>query len=254
MTETCVIFGGSSGIGEATAARLLRSGRRVVIVGRDAAKLASAAKGLAAVAGGTGASGGSAAVTAPVAVDASLADATDRRAIDAFFARLGPFDHLVLSISGGRGAGLFLQLDLDDVRSGLEAKFFAQLSVVQAACPSIRTTGSVTLVSAGSSRAVRPGVLGLGAINAALESTVPKLALELAPLRVNAVSPGVIQTPWWDRFPQAQRQAMFDTAAAEQPARRIGQPDDVAQTIVMLVENGYITGTVIDVDGGGRLT
>jgi len=236
---TCVVFGGSSGIGEAVATRLASARHRVVIAGRDGAKLRAASTRIA------DASGSSSVATAAV-------DATDRAAVDGFFRSLGPFEHLVLSITGGKGGGPFLQLDLDDLRGGLAAKLLAQLSVVQAAHGTLRAGGSITLVSAISARAVMPGIVGLGAINAALESTVPKLALELAPTRVNAVAPGIIDTPWWSNVPEERRKAVFEQTARTLPVGRIGAADDVARVVEMIIGNGFLTGVVIDVDGGGR--
>lgn len=239
MSGTCVVFGGGSGIGEAAATRLARGGHRVVITGRDGAKLEGARARVGSAAGSA-------------SVESFRVDATDRGAVDAFFRQLGGFEHLVMSITGGKGAGPFLGLNLDDVRAGFEAKFFAQLSVVQSAHSAIRAGGSITLVTAASSRAVIPGTVGLGAINAALESTIPKLALELAPTRVNAVAPGVVQTPWWNNVPVERRAAFFEETAQKLPVRRIGAPDDIARAIEMLVEDEFATGTVIDIDGGAR--
>lgn len=170
-----VVMGGSSGIGEATAKLFATRGAEVVITGRDQAKLAHAQ-------------------TATGASKAEVVDGTVPDAVTAFFARLGPFDHLVLSLSGGKGAGPFGQLDLGELRAGFEAKFWAYVQILQAALPTLRV--SATLVSAGSARAALAGTSGLAAINGALEAMVAPLAAELAPIRVNAVSPGVIDTPW----------------------------------------------------------
>ena len=82
---------------------------------------------------------------------------------------------------------------------------------------------------------------------------IPTLAVELRPLRVNAVSPGVIATPWWDRVPENFRNAFFAQSAASAPVGRIGHPEDVAQTIVFLIQNTFVTGSIIDCDGGARL-
>jgi NAD(P)-dependent dehydrogenase (short-subunit alcohol dehydrogenase family) len=119
--------------------------------------------------------------------------------------------------------------------------------------PHLRPDGSVTLITAASARAAIPGTAGLAAINGALEAMVPPLAVELAPLRINAVSPGVIDTPWWDRVPQEQRKALFDGLAATTPVGRVGRPDDIARAIHMLAANGFITGVVLDATGGSNL-
>ncbi|MGE5181704.1 MAG: SDR family oxidoreductase [Acidobacteriota bacterium] len=235
MAKLSVVFGGSSGIGEEVARQLAAAGHRVAIVGRDAGKLAAAR----------------ARIAGDVVVKA--ADGRDRVSVDALFAALGRFDHLVICLSGGKGGGPFRKLALDDVRSGMEAKLFAQLNVAQAALATLAETGSITFVSAASARAAVPGTAGLAAINGGLEAAARTLALELAPIRVNTVSPGIIDTPWWDAVPPEMKQQVFAHAAQTLPARRVGTPADVAAAAVMVATNGFITGSVVEVDGGHHL-
>jgi NAD(P)-dependent dehydrogenase (short-subunit alcohol dehydrogenase family) len=235
MSSHVIVFGGSSGIGEAAARSFAAAGSRVTIVGRDPQKLAAARERL------------------PAGVTAKAVDAMDRAAVDALFAELGAFDHLVLSISGGKGAGPFRKLALADLRSGIEHKLLAQLSVAQASLATIAAAGSITFVSSGSGRMAIPNTTGLAAINGALEAAVRTLALELAPIRVNAVSPGIIDTPWWDAAPTALKEGAFAQAAASLPVRRVGRPEDVAAAIAMVAANGFMTGTVIAIDGGAPL-
>jgi NAD(P)-dependent dehydrogenase (short-subunit alcohol dehydrogenase family) len=232
---TVVIFGGSSGIGEATAIRLSKKGLRVVIVGRHQDRLDAAR------------------VRIGSNIEIARVDATEREAVNSFFKDLGGLDHLVLSFSGGKGAGPFKTLSINDLRSGLEGKFLAQVSVAQSAMNHIKNAGSITFVSAGSARVALPGTAGLAAINGAVEAIVPTLAKELAPTRVNAVSPGVIDTPWWNGMPKEAKESAFRQTAERLPVRRVGRPEDVAQTIEMLVENTFITGTIVEVDGGAHL-
>src|SRR5581483_8821614 len=175
-----VVLGGTSGIGLATAQAALDAGARVTVAGRDAQRLGAALDRL-----GESARG-------------ERLDATDRAALDRFVADLGEVDHLVLAFSGAAGAGPFASLDIGDVRRGLEAKLLPQLSAAQAALPVLSAKGSLLFIAAGSAHAALPGTAGLAAINGALAAAVPPLARELAPRRVNAVSPGVIDTPWWD--------------------------------------------------------
>lgn len=232
--ECVVIFGGSSGIGEATAAAALREGARVVITGRDSDRL-EAAKGRLG------------------AVECVAVDATRRNEVDAFFRDLGRFDHLVLALSGGRGAGAFRQLAMDDLRAGLESKLLPHLSVAQAALPMLRPDGSLTFVSAASGRTARPGTAGLAAINAGIEAAARVLAVELAPLRVNVVSPGVVDTPWWEGVPAQFKETAFAQASAVLPSRRVGRPEEVGALITLIMKTGYIAGAVYDIDGGQRL-
>ncbi|MGY0017763.1 SDR family oxidoreductase [Streptomyces sp. cg35] len=230
-----VVMGGSSGIGEATAALFARGGAEVTITGRDRTKLDEAA---ARIGGKT---------------STYRMDATDQADIDAFFAASAPIDHLVIAISGAAGSGPFAGLDLADLAHGFDAKFWPQLRVLQAALDHLTEHASVTFVTAASARAAFPGTSGLAAINGALESMVPPLAVELAPRRINAVSPGVIDTPWWDRVPAEQRKELFAGLAATTPVGRVGTAGEVAAAINALATNGFITGTVLDCTGGANL-
>ena len=237
MTKTiehAVIIGGSSGIGLATARKLLGPGMKVTITGRNQDRLNSAWKSL----------GG--------AVDKAAFDAAKPDQVSGFFERLGPFDHLVLAASGGKGLGPFQTLDLTDIGSGVDEKVRPQLSCLQAALPTLRKSGSVTFISAVSAQLAMPGVAGIAAINGMLLTVVPILAVELKPLRVNVVAPGVIDTPWWDFVAEEQRQAIFADYAGKTPVGRVGKAEDVADAIAFLVSNGFMTGQVLTCDGGLR--
>jgi NAD(P)-dependent dehydrogenase (short-subunit alcohol dehydrogenase family) len=230
-----VVVGGSSGIGLAAAKQLAQLGGRVTIAGRDAEKLRSAAG------------------SAGVALETRAVDATSSAALRAFFRELGSFDHLVLTMSGAKGGGPFAELSMEALREGFESKFFPHFAAAQAALPYLSKDGSITFVSAISARGSMPGTSGLAAINGAIESLVKPLARELKPLRVNAISPGAIETPWWDALPPEQRRSLLQSVASLSLVNRNGQPDEVAQAIVFVVTNGFMTGTVIEIDGGLRL-
>jgi NAD(P)-dependent dehydrogenase (short-subunit alcohol dehydrogenase family) len=235
--QRIVVIGASAGIGEATAAAFAAQGAAVVITGRSKDRLDQAAHR----------------IGHPVEV-AEL-DATDRGALDAFFAATGTVDHLILTASPGAvGAGPFASLDEAALRQAFDGKFFAHVKAIQAALPRLRPDGSVTIVSAASARAAFPGTAALAAANGALETIVAPLAVELAPLRVNAVSPGVIDTHWWHAMPDDQRRGYFDAVAAVTPVRRIGRAQDVADAIVYLAGAGFVTGTVLECTGGSNLT
>ncbi|MFI6878733.1 SDR family oxidoreductase [Streptomyces sp. NPDC050400] len=230
-----VVMGGSSGIGEATAALFARGGAEVTITGRDEKKLTDAAARI----------GGS--------TSTHRMDATAQEDIDAFFAATEPIDHLVVAVSGAAGSGAFADLDLAELAHGFDAKFWPQLRILQAALPHLTEHASITLITAASARAAFPGTSGLAAINGALEAVIPPLAVELAPRRINAVSPGVIDTPWWDRVPPEQREQLFAGLAATTPVGRVGAPEEVAAAINSLATNGFITGVVLDCTGGANL-
>ena len=233
--QTVVVLGGSSGVGLDVVRRAATDGARVIAVARDGKKLGAALEGMAGLVSGV------------------ALDATDRPALDAFFAEVGPVDHLVLTLSGGEGAGPFDKLDLAALRRGFEAKFWPQLEAAQAGLAALRSGGSITFVTAVSARIARPGTSGLGAINGALEAMIGTLARELAPTRVNAVSPGVIDTAWWSRLPAEAKAEVFDEQARTLPVGRVGRPEDVGHAVLFMVENGFVTGTVIECDGGLHL-
>ena len=235
-TQHAVIVGGSSGIGLASAQHLLAAGIRVTIAGRDANRLAEAKRQLG------------------PQVETLVMDAADTASLPARFERIGRFDHLILALGSGKGVGPFASVALDDVKQGFEEKVFAHFGTAQAALPFLSPSGSITFVSAVSAQAAVPGTAGIGAANAAIAALVPILAVELKPLRVNGVSPGVIDTPWWDAFTEEQRQGAFKDFAAKTPVGRVGRPEDVAKAITYLVDNDFITGDTLIIDGGLRFT
>jgi NAD(P)-dependent dehydrogenase (short-subunit alcohol dehydrogenase family) len=233
-SQHIVIVGGSSGIGLATAQHLLAEGEQVTIAGRsqdrlDAAKASLGPKGRA------------------VRMDAAKAES-----LPEVFAAIGPFDHLVLALGSRKGFGPFAGMNLAEMRESFEEKVYAHFAAAQAALPFLRKDGSITFVSAVSAHAAAPGTAGIGAANAAVAAFVPVLAVELKPLRVNGVSPGVINTPWWDFMADDQKQAVFAEYGAKSPVGRVGSPEDVAQAIAFLIRNTFVTGHVLLCDGGLR--
>lgn len=167
--------------------------------------------------------------------------------MSAFFGRTGTFEHLVLAFSPGAvGAGPVRDISLGDFETAFSGKLFAYVHAIRQA----QVTESITMISAASARAALPGTVTLAAVNGAIERIVSPLATELAPVRVNAVSPGVTDTAWWSFLPAGQRQAQFDEAAASVPAGRIATAADVAEAVGYLVGASLVTGTILPVDGG----
>ncbi|MYM24532.1 SDR family oxidoreductase [Duganella sp. FT135W] len=224
-----LVVGGSSGIGEASAQALAALGAEVTIASRDPAKLQAAAERL----------GG--------AVRTAVLDTSNDAAVEAFFAAQGEYDHVVIS-AAQTASGPVRQLPLVDAYAAMNSKFWGSYRVARAV--KIAAGGSLTLVSGFlANRPSKTSVLQ-GAINAALESLGRGLALELSPVRVNTVSPGMVATPMWGGSDEA-RTAKFDAVASRLPAQRIGQPEDLANAVVYLVTTPYATGSTVLVDGGG---
>jgi NAD(P)-dependent dehydrogenase (short-subunit alcohol dehydrogenase family) len=221
-----VIMGGTAGIGLATARALRADGAEVIVTGRGQERLAAAtAEGL----------------------TAERVDGTDEDAVTAFFERTGSFEHLVLAFSAGHvGMGPIKDTKISDIRAGFDGKLFAYLFAVQQA----QVTGTVTMLSAASARGGMAGMVGLSAVNGAVERIVSPLAADLAPVRVNAVSPGLIDTDWWAFLSEEQRAAQFAGIAQSIPTGRVGAPEDVADAIRYVIGASYVTGSILPVDGG----
>ncbi|SFT84325.1 NAD(P)-dependent dehydrogenase, short-chain alcohol dehydrogenase family [Kosakonia arachidis] len=230
-----VIVGGSSGIGLSTARLLLVQGYKVTITGRSASRLASARDTL---------SGD---------IHTLVMNAAEPSGLPEGFAHIGSFSHLVLALGSSRGAGPFASVSLDEVRAGFEEKVYAHFATAQAALPYLALNGSLTFISAVTAHAAMPGTAGIGAANAAIAALVPVLAAELQPMRVNAVSPGVTDTPWWDFLSEEDKASVFADYASKTPVGRIGKPDDIAQAVIFLIANTFITGQTIVCDGGLHL-
>jgi NAD(P)-dependent dehydrogenase (short-subunit alcohol dehydrogenase family) len=233
-TRTTLVIGGTSGIGLAAARRLAAAGSRVHVASRDPGKVAAVTD------------------TAPE-LAAHRVDGSDRAAVAALASALAPIDALVVTISSSAGVGPLAGLDLAELLRGFDEKVIATLTVLQAALPHLAERASITLVGAISAQAAMPGTAGIGAVNAAVESLVRPLAVELAPRRVNAVSPGLVDTPWWDGMPAQARADYFAAAAKGLPVGHVSSADEIGQAVAMLATNASMTGTVLQIDGGARL-
>jgi len=226
-----VVVGGSSGIGLATAELAKREGAAVIIASRNVARLDAAAEKLNAIAIAT--------------------DVTDDESVDNLFRRTGPVDHVVLTAAQLR-TGPFKTVSMDDVRSTMESKFWGAWRVARRA--EFRPGGSLTLVTGYLSVRPRPNSVIVGAVNGALESLAKGLALELAPVRVNAVSPGIIDTPIRAAMAEDARRDMLAKTAAALPVGRVGVGEDVARQILAFMTIGFATGSIVYLDGGALVT
>jgi len=226
-----VVVGGSSGIGLATAELAKGEGADVIIASRNVERLDAAANRLNAVA-----------IPADVTSDASVTE---------LFRRCGAADHVVVTAAQLR-TGPFRTVAMEDVRATMEAKFWGAWRVARAA--EFRPGGSLTLVSGYLSVRPRPNSAIIGAANGALESLARSLALELAPVRVNAVSPGIIDTPIRAAMPEEARRDMLAKTAAALPVGRVGLGEDIARQILAFMTIGFATGSIVYLDGGALVT
>lgn len=233
--QKIVIIGGSSGIGLETAKQVISLGAEVVIASRSEDKLHKAKEML-----------------GPRAA-AYVLDTTDEQQVKSFFEQVGKYDHLVISAAETSG-GSFLQLETDQARKLFENKFWGPYYAAKYGAPKLSAQGSITLFSGVVAYKPMIGSSALGAVNAAVSNLGQTLALELAPIRVNIVSPGIIDTPSRSKMPENTRNQFYATVADKLPVKRVGHPEDVAQGVLYLIHNHFVTGTVLHVDGGHTLT
>jgi NAD(P)-dependent dehydrogenase (short-subunit alcohol dehydrogenase family) len=226
-----VVVGGSSGIGLSTAELAKREGANVIIASRSAAKLDPIAERLNAIAIPT--------------------DVTSDESVTNLFKATGPVDHVVVTAAQLR-TGPFKTVAMEDVRSTMESKLWGAWRVARAA--QFRPGGSLTLVSGFLSVRPRPNSAIVAVANGALESLARALALELAPVRVNCVSPGIIDTPIRAAMPEEARKEMLAKTAASLPVGRVGLGEDIAQQILAFMRNGFATGSIVYLDGGALVT
>ncbi|MGV7207885.1 SDR family oxidoreductase [Oxalobacteraceae bacterium A2-2] len=229
-----VIVGGKTGIGLGIARAARAAGAAVVVASRRVAALAEHPE----LAG----------------FEQVSLDVRDEAAVRDAFEAIGPFDHLVVTAAPDIGSwGQFMDADMDGVRSYVEGKFLGSWACARHAAPRLRPQGSITFLTGG--MAVRPK-LGFTAVTsafAAVEALSASLALELAPLRVNTIRPGYVDTDMWSFLPAEQRDGLRDKVAQTFPVRRVGRPEDIAHGALFLMTNPYVTGTVIEVAGGENL-
>jgi NAD(P)-dependent dehydrogenase (short-subunit alcohol dehydrogenase family) len=231
--RTVLVVGRGGGIARAIALAASDAGASVVAAGRDQAALESAYDG--------------------VRVTDEYVDLTDEASIDALGLRLGTVDHVV-STASARARGRVADLDRDAVRLAFDTKVIGPIMLAKHLAPRMPADGSFVFFSGAT--AVKPeiGTLAVAATNGAVDAAVRSLALELAPIRANAVSPGVIDTGAWDALGEQAKAEYLEGTAAKNPVRRIGTVEDVADAVLFALASTFLTGVTLGIDGGQPLT
>jgi NAD(P)-dependent dehydrogenase (short-subunit alcohol dehydrogenase family) len=227
-----VVVGGTSGIGRSVAQQAAAAGARVTVASRNRKRVDDTV-----------------ALLGPPAQGRVL-DVTDAESLRAFFAQAGEIDHLILPGNEVKIAP-FRKLSIADAQASMASKFWGQYAAIKAS--QMAPTGSVVLFSGVASRKPGAGAPALTAINSAVEALGKALAVELAPVRVNVIAPGIVETELWAGLPEDTRAAALKSFTERQPISRPGQPDEIASVVLNMMTATFMTGAVIDVDGGTLL-
>jgi NAD(P)-dependent dehydrogenase (short-subunit alcohol dehydrogenase family) len=229
-----VILGGSSGIGRAVAEEAAKAGARVVIASSNQARVTEALARL-------------------KNAEGHAVDLRSEPAVRALFERIGAHDHLVYTAGEELLIAPLAEIDLAKARAFFELRYWGALAAVKAARPYLAKDGSIVLTSGLAGRRPHPGFAIGASICGAMEALTRTLAVELAPVRVNIVTPGFVDTDLWSNVPAGARQQMFADAAAKLPVGRVGKPADIAEHYLGFMRGAYVTGQALVVDGGGAL-
>ena len=227
-----VVIGGSSGMGLATAHAASREGAAVTVVSSTRERVDAALAEL------------------PRPCRGVVLDVRDTDAVTGFFEQAGELDHLVFTAGDAFSPRRLAELSVTEARALFEVRFWGAVAVVASAVPHLSKSGSIALTTGTVGQRPVPGAALAAAGAGATEGLVRGLAAELSPVRVNAVRAGAVRTPLWDRAPQAQREAAFASLASRTLMGTMGEPEDIALAHLYLMENRYVTGTVLTVDGG----
>jgi NAD(P)-dependent dehydrogenase (short-subunit alcohol dehydrogenase family) len=228
--KKAIVFGGTSGIGLAAAKQLASLGAEVVAISRNPDRVGDV----------------------PDGITLKKCDVLDREAMAALLAECAPFDILISAATGGeRAIGPFLEMDMDGYKASFD-KLWGYANVVRLGCGHLPEDGTIVLVSGAPARKTNPGQVAIGSVGGAVEAFVRGVAPEIAPRRLNVVSPGIIDTPMVVAEGD-ERASYYEDATADFIIPRAGTADEAAEAIVFLVQNDFVTGTTIDVDGGWLL-
>ncbi|MGW2288996.1 SDR family oxidoreductase [Streptomyces phaeochromogenes] len=232
--ETVLVVGRGGGIARAVAFAARDAGARVIAAGRDQQAL-------------------TAVYADEPGISTETVDLTDEAAIAALGERLDAVDHVV-STASARARGLLADLDRDAVRLAFDTKVIGPLMLAKHLAPRMSETGSFTLFSGVAATKIAVGTMAVAITNGAADTLARSLALELAPIRVNAISPGVIDTGAWDALGEQGKADYFADIGARNPARRIGTVNDIANGVLFAMTSTFLTGVTLHIDGGEPLT
>ena len=228
--KKAIVIGGTSGIGLAASNMLAAEGATVITASRSADD----------------------SHTHP-SIKCHSIDVLDRDGLQAFFESVGEIDYLINAATGGaRAVGPFMEMDLDGFQ-GSFAKLWGYTNSVQIGGGFVKDNGAIVLVSGYPARKCKAGYIAISTVGNAVEGFVRGVAPELAPKRINVVSPGLIDTPMFAQTGE-ERDAFFSAGTSSHLIPRAGQPEEVAKGILFALENEFVTGTTIDVDGGALLS
>jgi NAD(P)-dependent dehydrogenase (short-subunit alcohol dehydrogenase family) len=227
-----VVVGGSSGIGLAVAQQAASRGAEVVIASSSQERVQRAVESV------------------DGEVQGQAVDVSDERAVASFFARLGAFDHLVFTAGDSLDLHNLAATDLQQARRAFELRYWAALAAVKYGSPHIRKEGSVVLTTGIAGQRPQKGWVIAASVCGTIEALTRALAVELAPIRVNAVSPGVVRTNLWQNMSAPERERLYETVGNSLPVGRVGEAADIAQAYLFLMQEGFATGQTIVVDGG----
>lgn len=229
--KRAMIFGGTSGIGLATARQLAALGAEVIAISRNPERAGEVPEG----------------------ITLRQCDALDRDALTKLFEEYAPFEILISAATGGaRARGKLLDMDFDSYQASF-AKLWGYTNVLQLGTPHLTMDGTIVLVSGTPARKPNPGQVAIATVGGAVEALVRAAAPELAPRRLNVVAPGTIDTPM-SSLEGAERQEFYRNQTAKNLIPRAGVAEEVAQAILFVVQNDFVTGTTVDVDGGRLLS
>jgi NAD(P)-dependent dehydrogenase (short-subunit alcohol dehydrogenase family) len=227
-----LVIGRGSGLARAVALLARSEGATVIVAGRDQAKLAAAYD--------------------QPDITAETVDVTDDESIAALAERIGALDHVV-STASARARGHLADLQRENLLQSFDTKVIGPTMLAKYFAPRINPGGSFVLFSGVHAFKHNVGYLGVGITNGAVDFLTRWLAVELAPIRVNAISPGVIDTGAWDAMGEDGKQEYFKHIAAHNPTGRIGTPDEIASAALFAMTNTFMTGMTLKVDGGEPL-